>query len=164
MSVQDELAQEFPSFHLVRKSDYRFYRYLDFLVKLFTGNRDFLISVTTTIGPIVGVGSDWDLYLPEQRDTILAHERVHLRQQRTMGLGLGVWAGLVPWALVWLLLPLPAGLAWGRYALERAAYLETLRRAPEQLEDVVSSLSGSAYAWCWRAGWARAWFKQKLGV
>jgi hypothetical protein len=164
MSVQTELLAEFPTVRIEAKADHLYWKLIGRIVWVFTLGRNdrFMISQTTTIGTRIGVTADWEDMAPNDQDVILAHERVHLRQQRAFGFG-SVWLGLVPWGLVWLLFPLPVFVAWGRYALEREAYLETLRRDPEQFGDVVEALSGAHYGWAWL--WPdsiAAWFRARL--
>lgn len=111
----------------------------------------------TTIGPIIAVPPGYPrdqaffLYL-------LHHEVEHVRQFKRFGFG-SAWLGVLPMAIVYLLLPLPMGLAWGRYRLERGAMLAELRAMMRHNEDtrtlkarvtsMARQLSGPDYAWAW---------------
>jgi hypothetical protein len=164
MSIQEELLKEFPSVKIEAKASSRFWRLLGWLVRVVTlgSNTAFMTNQITTVGTRIGVTPDWERMSQDARDTILAHERVHLRQQRWCGLG-SVWLGLLPWAVTYLLLPFPVFVAYGRYALERAAYLETLKQDPSQFDMVVEVLSGSDYfyAWLWPDHTA-VWLRKRL--
>lgn len=152
-----------------------FWRTLDFLVKLVTlwRVRDFLTDYATTIGNICGVPVAWGLVLP---DELAAHEGWHVQQQRRLGLG-SVWVGLVPWGIAWLFLPLPIGLAWCRYALERSAYVKGFhaklddvldpseRKAAraDMIDFAVKQMTGASYGWAWPFPKAvRRWFEEHV--
>ena len=57
------------------------------------------------------------------------------------------------WQVAYLLLPLPIGLAWFRWASERRAYLVQLR-AGASVDATVETL-WSRYGWCWPRPWMR---------
>lgn len=134
-----------------------FWTALGWAVRLVTfgGNPDFVRRYATTLGPVIGVPVGWDQRPALSRLALLTHELEHVRQARWLGLG-SPWLGVVPMAIAYLLLPLPFGLAWCRYALERQAYLEGIRvqmrhgadHAP-LIEHAVEQLSGGAYGWAW---------------
>jgi hypothetical protein len=153
-----ELKKEFPNVHVVLKTNW-FWKLLAKLlyVVTFGKNKVFLTDYVTTIGPYIGVPVTWPDRADNSRVFVLKHERIHLRQQKKLGLG-SIWVGLVPWGISYLLLPLPLGFAWCRYYYERAAYAESIRVARELwgeisaknvLENAVHELSGPAYAWAW---------------
>lgn len=88
---------------------------------------------------------------PEGHPSTLEHELVHVRQ----------WLDLGP--LLWLAyivgFPLPLGLAWLRYCIEREAYAWEIRHhgaSPERCADAVSS---SLYGWAWPRAWALKYFQ-----
>ena len=71
--------------------------------------------------------------------------------------------------LVWLLLPLPMGLAYGRWCLERSAYLAGYRVRIEQgippgtlVAAVTRQLGARPYGWTWPARWVHHWFARHL--
>lgn len=153
-------------------------------VVTFGRNRRFLTEYATTIGPYIGlppawiprVGEPWLRYL-------LVHERRHIAQARRFGLG-SVWFGLVPLALLWLSFPLPLGLSWGRWYLEREAYAEgfraelaglaaelgreptpfELRTMRKRLVDFgVRQMTSGSYGWAWPFPAAvRRWFEEHV--
>ncbi|HYU16814.1 MAG TPA: hypothetical protein VEL05_12100 [Candidatus Acidoferrum sp.] len=149
-----ELAAEFPGFRIISKPSSRMQRMLHrALVVLTLGrNRAYLDGFHTTIGRRVYVTSDWDEMGRDQRYLVLRHERVHLRQFRRYTLG-----GM---ALLYLLVPLPFGLAYFRARFERAAYEETIRGTAElhgaahvaqaKFRDrILDQFTGPAYGWMW---------------
>ena len=173
-----ELRQEFPFARVTEKRGW-FWTLLHYLLIgiTFGANRQFLSRYWTTLGPVIGypqghVLDDYDV-------SVLRHERVHLRQTEragwiilaaaTLGLSLlgrrwswlravAFFVGLVPYSLAYLLLPLPAGLAFCRYLIEREAYAESVRcaverggpdAAPAAIDHAVAQLTSGAYAWTW---------------
>lgn len=139
-----DMREEFPGLRIVKKTTW-FWRLLGVLVTIFTfgKNRRFVTGYATTIGKVIAVPPDWALP-PETVDpedgfsewgmiNILRHERVHLRQQRRLGFGF-IWLGMIPYSIIWLFLPLPVGLAYGRYRLEREAFVETIKANIDMVE------------------------------
>lgn len=128
--------------------------------------RSYLDSFHTTIRKTVYVTADWDALDADQRYVTLRHEAVHLRQFRKLTL-----PGM---ALLYLLVPLPMGLAYFRAYFEKQAYAETIRaaaevwgldtvRAPSYREYVIGQFTGASYGWMWpfRLGLER-WYDQIL--
>lgn len=152
----------------VHKQDSRFWRFLGWVVRIVTfgGNTQFNTNYTTTIGKTIALPDNWDSWSPLERLSIVTHEMVHIDQIKRYGVFL--------WALGWVFIPLPLGLAWCRYVLEREAYLEGLKVCREfgqestlkgRVEGVVWQLSSPAYGWCWPfPNRIRAWFYKKLGL
>ena len=110
--------------------------------------------------------SDWDDWEPDRRYVTLRHEAVHLRQFRRFSL-----PGM---AILYVLLPLPLGLAWFRAHFEKEAYAESIRAAAEvwgrdyprrtdYRSHVIAQFLGPSYGWMWpfRAGLER-WYDQVL--
>jgi len=187
-----ELLGEFPFVRVVPKQGW-FWTVLDWLVRVLSlgRNQTFLTNYWTTIGPVIGhpagqVLGDWAV-------PILRHERIHLRQTErtgfvvlavlTLGLALlgrrtgwmravAFFVGIVPCSLAYLLLPLPAGLAFCRYLMEREAYAESIRCALESggleaaiaaVDRAVELLTGNSYVWTWPfPSSVRAWFDDQL--
>jgi hypothetical protein len=150
----EELRAEFPPFRLVDKRTSLLQRSIARALALVTlgGQRRYLTDYVTTLGARVYVPAGWDARPPDERYITLRHERVHLRQFRR-------WTrpGM---ALLYLLLPLPLGLAWCRYRFERAAYEETLRAAFEVggrarvcdaafRDRIMNQFTSGAYGWMW---------------
>jgi len=163
-----ELRGEFPSFQVVRKSDSRFCRLLDLLLKVVTfgAQRRFLTHYHTVIGGTLYVPPTWEGRSAAERVVTLRHERVHLRQFRRFG--------RVGMTLLYLLPILPVGLAWGRARLEWEAYAETLRATaelhgpaaatdPRLHEHIVRQFTSGAYGWMWPfPGAVRRWIRREV--
>ncbi|OHD18515.1 MAG: hypothetical protein A2Y38_13955 [Spirochaetes bacterium GWB1_59_5] len=145
----EDIRREFPAFKVVPKVG-GFWRAI---ARVMPAAKHF----TTTLGNSIYVPSDWASRSEEEHYIILRHERVHMRQQKRLGLG---WMplGLAVFMLLYALLPLPIGLAWFRYRFERTAYVESLRVHHElhdasevrhQLLVYADFLSGPGYGWSW---------------
>jgi hypothetical protein len=148
------IRAEFPGFRLVRKDRSRAQRAIHIALVIVTlgGMRRYLDGYQTTIGQTVYVTADWDERSYEERIITMRHELVHLRQFQRLTL-----PGM---AIVYLLWPLPMGLAYGRARLEWEAYRETLRavaelrgleaaRDPALRERIISQFTGPSYGWMW---------------
>ena len=120
-ALVEALQAEIPGFRIVRKDQSRFHRAIHVALKAVTFGRmtDYLESYQTTIGKTVYVTSDWDDWPPDRRYVTLRHEAIHLRQFRKLTLPV--------MALLYVLLPLPMGLAYFRARFEKEAYAETIR-------------------------------------
>jgi hypothetical protein len=149
-----EIEAEFPTFRIVKKSESKFAKLIDLLLKgiTFGGQREFMTRYYTVIGDTLYVPPGFEEGDPINVVITLRHERVHLRQKRRLT--------MVGMTVVYLLLPLPLGLAYGRARLEWEAYTETLRatfelkgedalRAPELKERIISQFTSPAYGWMW---------------
>jgi len=163
-----EIQSEFPGFRIVRKDTSRWQRGIAFALKIVTfgGQRAYLTDYQTTLGSTVYVTSDWDELPADDRYVTLRHELVHIRQFRRY-----TFPGM---AILYLLLPLPLGLAWFRARFEKQAYAETIRaafqvfgetyvRGREFQDDIVSQFTSGAYGWMWpfRASMA-AWVEREV--
>jgi hypothetical protein len=151
-----EILSEFPSFRLLVKGESRLMKVIDVLLRVLTLGRTktFLTDFVTTIGYTVYAPQSWlDDPAPFNLLVTLRHERVHMRQRRKYGMFL--------FSLLYLFVPLPAGLAYFRMAFEREAYTESLMAAaelghvPEIVYDagwrdvVIPAFTGPAYFWMW---------------
>lgn len=135
------------------------------------GNRNFIDGYVTTIGPVIGVPASWERIASESihARSIIVHELVHVRQFRVFGLG-SAWLGIVPMGICYLLLPVPMGLAWCRYALERSAYLRQAEYHRQVggdpggvISNAVEQLSGPSYGWAWPfPSRVRRWLERKF--
>lgn len=167
-ALVDALRAEFPRFRIVRKDQSPLHRAIHrALIVLTLGRmRSYLDSYQTTIGNTIYVTSDWDDWDPDRRYVTLRHEAVHLRQFRSYTL-----PGM---AVLYLLLPLPMGLAWFRAHFEKQAYAESVRaaaevwgpdhpRRPEFRRHVIEQFVGASYGWMWpfRRGLER-WYDRVL--
>jgi hypothetical protein len=139
------------SLHLVHKDRVWHQRVIHHLLRLVTlgGQSSYLDSYVTTLWHTIYVPPDWESRPLADRYATLRHELVHVRQFER-------WGPLMP--VLYLLLPLPLGLAWFRMRFERAAYEETLRvhyqlggrAAVERLrEHVIRQFTSGAYGWMW---------------
>ncbi|HWU91320.1 MAG TPA: hypothetical protein VN253_28835 [Kofleriaceae bacterium] len=158
------LQREFPRLRIVRKDRSRLHRGIHYALLVLTLGRmrTYLDAYQTTIGSTLYVTCDWDDLDPDERYVTLRHEAIHLRQFRTF---------TVPgMALLYVLLPLPMGLAWFRARFEKEAYAETVRAAAEVWgpevprraafrRRVIDQFTGASYGWMWpfRAGLER-WY------
>jgi hypothetical protein len=164
----EALRGEFPRFRIVRKDQSRLHRAIHYaLVGLTFGRmRSYLDSFQTTIGSTVYVTPDWDDWDPDRRYCTLRHEAIHLRQFRTFTL-----PGM---AVLYVLLPLPMGLAWFRAYFEKEAYAESIRAAAEVYgpsyprsrefrAHIIDQFTSASYGWMWpfRAGLER-WYDRVL--
>lgn len=139
------------------------WRLLGALCYVFTfgKNKTFMYSITT-VGKTIGVPPQWSLWPAQTKLEILTHELVHVDQASRMSLP-------VFWFL-YFLFPLPLGLAWFRYSLEREAYLADYSVAIAAgadrrvlIDEVVETLCGSDYGWAWPFRKSvRAWFDKRL--
>lgn len=169
-ALTSALRAEFPRFRIVRKDRSRLHRaiHVALVAVTFGRMRSYLDSFQTTIGNTVYVTPDWDDWDPDRRYVTLRHEAIHLRQFRKYTL-----PGM---ALLYVLLPLPMGLAWFRARFEKEAYAESIRAAAEvwgagyprhhaYREHVIGQFLGAAYGWMWpfRAGLER-WYDQVLAT
>ena len=153
-ALVEALRAEFPRFRIVRKDTSRFHRAIHYaLVGVTLGRmRSYLDSFQTTIGFTVYVTADWETTDLDQRYVTLRHEAIHLRQFRKYTL-----PGM---ALLYVLLPVPLGLAWFRAYFEKQAYAESIRAAaevwgPEHPRNIrfrshiVEQFVGPSYGWMW---------------
>jgi len=162
------LRAEFPEFRIVRKDRSWLHRAIHHALRLVTLGQltSYLQGFQTTLGCTVYVTADWADCGADQRYVTLRHEAVHLRQFRRYTL-----PGM---AVLYLLVPLPMGLAWFRAHFEKQAYAESIRaaaevwgpdypRRPEFRRRVIEQFTGAAYGWMWpfRRGLER-WYDQVL--
>jgi hypothetical protein len=152
--LQGELEAEFPRFRIIRKPESRFQRAIHRLlvVASFGQMRAYLDSYHTTIGQRVYVTGDWEEMSRDRRYLVLRHERVHMRQFRRFT--------PVGFALLYLLLPLPIGLAYFRARFEMEAYAESIRGAalihgrahvlePAFRRRILAHFTGPDYGFMW---------------
>jgi hypothetical protein len=165
-----QLRAEFPGFRLVRKDQSRWQRVIHLaLIGITLGQmRSYLHSFHTTIGQTVYVTAAWDRCSDDERYVTLRHEAVHLRQfRRFTPLGM---------AIVYLVVPLPLGLAWGRAQLEKEAYAATIRAAAEVWgrqfpaessfrSKIIGQFLGPSYGWMWPfRGALERWYDHVLAT
>lgn len=149
-----ELRVRYPGFRVVQKRDSRLHRAIHYaLVGLTLGQmRSYLDSFQTTIGKTVYVTPSWNDLPDDERYVTMRHEAIHLAQFRKFTL-----PGM---AVLYVLLPLPMGVAWFRAYFEKQAYAESVRAAAEiwgieyaastsYRTYILSQFSSAAYGWMW---------------
>ncbi len=109
MQVKDRGAK------LVYKKDSKFWRNLEKFVAAITPNKHLNEGTTTTYGKTIYLADGFDDLPYEQRAETIAHELVHVEQFKRM-----TWVGFM---FVYVFVFFPIALAYGRYWLERQAYL-----------------------------------------
>jgi len=131
--------------------------------------RSFLRDYATTIGPIQAYPRAW-----ASLDTrLLVHEARHVRQCRACGAMIHPWVGLPIYFLLYILLPIPLGLAWFRYWFEldadRASWRWWLTEGGAAAEQVRlraqtfgGKVGGSSYGWPWPRGWVAQGFSRAV--
>ena len=164
----EALRVEIPGFRIVRKDQSRLHRAIHYtlIAVTFGQMRSYLDSYQTTIGRTVYVTADWDQTDADERYVTLRHEAIHLRQFRRFTL-----PGM---AVLYVLLPLPVGLAWFRAHFEKEAYAESIRAAVEvwghdyprripYRRHIIEQFLGASYGWMWpfRASLER-WYDRVL--
>lgn len=139
---------------IVSKRDAPLQRWIDRALRALTfgGQSTYLSHYVTTLGHTIYVPATWPARTAAQRWEVLRHEAVHVAQFERL-----TWLGMT---VVYLFLPLPMILAYGRARLEWEAYRETLRciaelegidaaRSPALHADIVRRFTGPDYAWMW---------------
>lgn len=150
-SLFRELNAEFPQFRFLYKDESWLMRAIDVFLKVVTLGmmRAFMTTFITTIGFRVYVPrKQWLSMAPSSQAIVMRHERVHMRQRTKYGMAL--------FSLLYVLLPLPGGLAYFRAKFEKEAYEETVRAAldygwdpedPAFRANIVSVFVGPQYFW-----------------
>ncbi len=169
-ALVEALRAEIPGFRIVRKDRSPLHRAIHVVLigVTFGRMRSYLDSFQTTIGKTVYVTPDWDDWTPDERYVTLRHEAIHLRQFRKYTLPV--------MAVLYVLLPLPLGLAYFRARFEQEAYAETIRaaaeihgleyvRGSEHRSYVIGQFLGPSYGWMWpfRASLNR-WYDRVLAT
>jgi hypothetical protein len=169
-ALLDEIGTEFPRFRIVKKHESTFQRAIGAALTAVTfgGQRVYLTSYQTTIGFTVYVTPDWDTLPADQRYVTMRHERAHLRQFRRYT--------LVGMAFLYLLVPLPLGLAYCRARFEWEGYAESIRASAEVYgrahvesaafkENIVRQFTSGAYGWMWPfPRRVRAWIDAEIAA
>lgn len=141
----------------------RWWNFLGWLVMVVTfgQNRRFKDYITT-IYKTIAVPDGWEQWPAASRLEILVHEAHHVEQFRK-------WTPPL-FALLYLLLPFPVGLAWFRYYFERSAYAAGYKVSIKYganreflIEHGVEQLTGAGYAWAWPFKKSvRKWFEENV--
>jgi hypothetical protein len=147
-----EIAEEFPSFKIIPKSESALMKALNIFLKIVTFGKmkTFMSHFTTVVGCKVYVPSNWEDF---NKKSILRHERVHMRQAKRVG---RIW-----FSIAYVMLWFPIGLAYFRMKWEQEAYEETMRFVAERKggmamlehdgyrERMVKRFTGHKYVWTW---------------
>ncbi len=163
-----ELAEEFPRFRLIQKSTSGFQKLIHkaLLVVTFGQMRTYLSQYHTTLGQRIYVPDHWEDASEDSRYVTLCHERIHMRQFRKF-----TWPGMT---LLYLLVPLPMGIAYFRARFEMEAYAESVRAAaevwgPEYVRDadykayLLRQFTSPSYGWMWPfRGQLERWYERAL--
>jgi hypothetical protein len=178
---------------LVRKDDYWVFRWMGHLLAVLRimPYDTFMTGFWTTFRNVVGYRTTLTRSQAEVSHVAI-HEAIHVWRWEKWGLLVYATAYIGPsitimlpllllsvvlaashvvsWLFVlacaiWLvgLLPLSAGLAYGRWFIEREAYLVQLFFATsraKEIERIVESLWKN-YAWTWPRKWMRRWFQNE---
>lgn len=150
----EEIAKEFPTFVIRYKSKSRLMKTAGFLLHMLSGGKadSFMSNFVTTLGTTVYVPNAWMGMTPEKRVVLLRHERVHMRQQKRLG--------MARFLFMYLLWPVPIWFAKKRRDFEREAYTESIKAdhyfygfiyvdTAEYKEFIVTDFSGPCYMWMW---------------
>lgn len=152
--VRRALVERSRPVRVTKKSEAWHQRAIHHLLRALTfgGQASYRTSYVTTLGHTIFVPDDFDSWPPAHAAEVLRHELVHVEQFERWG-----WPIMI---LVYGLLPLPIGLAYGRARLEWRAYEETLRaiaelegldaaKDPALHSQIRARFVGPAYAWMW---------------
>ncbi len=163
-----EMRAEFPNFCVIEKAKSPLSKAIHVALSIITfgGQRQYLSRYYTVIGDRLYVPAGWHDVDPIDAVITLRHERIHLRQRRRYTM-----PGMT---VLYLLLPFPIGLAYGRARIEWEAYTETLRatlelrgedalRSRALRERIVSQFTGPAYGWMWPfRGAVERWYDEAI--
>lgn len=185
----DTLAHSInPTVILVEKDKSVFFKTLWYLISIFTFGiyskhttlDAFLHNYATTIGPLQGYSSR----LAAINTATLVHECEHTNQSEFLGWFVPIigwffgrtvraWVGILPMFLLYVILPIPVGICYGRFLMEYLAekkklqwmkdqniFSETYTRAVGM--HFCSVLCGPTYFWPWPYKWAEKRFSKLL--
>jgi hypothetical protein len=164
----EELASRKRPVRVVQKRAFAHQRWADLALRLVTlnGQKTYLTNYVTTLGHTIYVPDGFNEWPAAQRYEVLRHELIHVQQFERYG-----WLGMI---VLYGILPLPMGLAYGRARLEWEAYAETLRavaevegiraaRAPRLRDMIVRRFTGPDYGWMWPfPRMVRRWIAEEL--
>lgn len=148
-----EVKKEFPDFDIIKKSDSKLMKLIDICLKVLTFGQmnKFMTGFITTIGAKVYVHDSWQDSSLASKSEIIRHERIHMRQAKKYGRFL--------FSFLYLMFPLPGGLAYFRKKFEQEAYEESMRAlyeylgekafTPSNKEFILSQFTSANYFWMW---------------
>jgi len=154
LRVLEETQQEFPDFTLIPKASVWWMKVISVLLKIITFGQmiSFMSRYVTTIGNTIYTSELWDDNPPFMKAALIRHERVHMRQRKSMG--------SIRYALTYLFWPLPVVFAAGRKRIEMGGYAESMVAYTEYYgiefvkltrirERIIGEFTGSTYFWTW---------------
>lgn len=148
-----EIKEEFSDFEVVKKSESRLMKSIDAFLKIATLGKmkSFMDSFVTTVGNTVYVPDGWSTRSTASKAITMRHERVHMRQSKSIG--------RFKFSLLYLLAPVPVVWAYYRTKFEKEGYEESLRAYNEYYgkkfftlalrEHVVNHFVSAEYFWMW---------------
>ena len=149
----DDITKEFFDFEIIKKDESRKMKVIDVILKVITFGKmnKFMTGFITTLGNKVYVPSSWNEYHLISKVEILRHERIHMRQSKKYGRLL--------FSFLYLMAPLPCGLAYFRKKFEMEAYEESIKTlheylgenafSPERKVFYISQFTSANYFWMW---------------
>lgn len=163
-----EISAEFPRFRIIPKSESPFQKLIHkaLVVVTFGQMRSYLDSYQTTLGQRIYITPSWQERSFEDRYMVLCHERIHMRQFRRF-----TWPGMT---ILYLLFPLPMGLAYFRARFEMEAYAESIRAAAELYgkahveeaefrDHILRQFTSASYGWMWPfPGLMARWYQREV--
>lgn len=170
-ALNAEILAEFPDYKVLYKADSTLMKVINVFLMIITFGQmtSFMVDFVTSIGDTVYLPSNWNTIQVYEQCTVLRHERIHMRQAKKMSRFL--------FSLVYILLPIPLGLAWGRTKLEMEAYEESLTAwndygvditLPANKALITNCFTTGQYGWMWPfstaiSNWYDAAVKRILG-
>lgn len=151
--ILNETTNEFSDFEILPKNKSVFMKFIDSALRIITFGqmKNFMTGFITTIGNKVYVPDTWQNAALTSKAEIIRHERVHMRQAKRHGRFL--------FSFLYLMIPLPLGVAYFRKKFEQEAYEESLRALYEyhgesvftpRLKDFfISHFVSASYFWMW---------------
>jgi len=152
-SLLEEIRAEFPDFKLVKKPDSGLMKAIDLGLRVITFGKmnTFMKSFITTVGNTVYVPETWDSKSASAKAITMRHERVHMRQAKSVG--------RFKFSLLYLLFPVPVVWAYYRTKFEKEGYEESLRAYHDYYgkkfftqalkDNVVKHFTSADYFWMW---------------
>ena len=171
MSIQQQFTQLRADYYnryrscVVTKDKYRpwLWKAMDRALRIVSfGKITTFMQRTTTLGKVIAFPAGTDFEDPS------AWELLTLKHEGSGHVSQFARFGIVGMALLYLLVPLPIGLAYFRYRFEREAFVHEINYAHSHglkidVVSIVNSLSGPGYFWAWPKAWVWKWFvKQGL--
>ena len=163
----DKLVQltkkEFPSFEIINKKNSFMCKAINVFLQIITFGqmKTFMTNFITTIGSKIYVPDGWDNNSDFSKYIVLYHERVHMKQKKKYTMPL--------FTFLYLLFPLPVGLAWFRLKFELEAYAAALEEMyfklgykygyDEEIDAIIKHMTSSEYFWTW---YSKKYVKNKL--